>query len=304
MRKLNLKQNERGKEMISISKKILSKIIIIFLVALFYMLSIYGAQIILKTFIRPLLDMLDKEKYALIYFLRSLDYGRMLGRIFMLVWSLTLYVLFNNIIEPILLTEHFVIIMRSYFKFFTQGAYMGFILALAEVLVSYITKSITISFKAISPSFLIFNSMLYLIAMGCTSIAEELIFRGYILERLRSVTGALMAIGITAYVFGFVHLLHTESLLYATSTLIAGLLLGYSFVKFNTLAYPIGLHWLWNLTETLFYSNAFVNISVNNSFLAGARHSPDQNGLLAALSMFGGLVWLIFNKRKSSESRL
>ncbi len=86
------------------------------------------------------------------------------------------------------------------------------------------------------------------------ALGEELLFRGYVFQRLAEALGGPFALGLTALWFAQAHWDNpgmTGSIRgWATLNIaLAGILLGLAFLKTRSLALPIGLHLGWNWTQ-------------------------------------------------------
>jgi membrane protease YdiL (CAAX protease family) len=79
-----------------------------------------------------------------------------------------------------------------------------------------------------------------------TAVAEEFLFRGFIMQTLRRRTRDSVAIIITAALFGLSHILYLQPYTVAI-TMIMGLLLGYVVVKTNSLLTGITAHSFYNI---------------------------------------------------------
>jgi membrane protease YdiL (CAAX protease family) len=79
------------------------------------------------------------------------------------------------------------------------------------------------------------------------AVHEELVFRGYPLQKLRTFSRPL-AIGVTSIVFAAMHGANNGLTLIAlTNLLLAGVLLGLAYERYERLWFPIGIHLSWNL---------------------------------------------------------
>jgi len=126
-----------------------------------------------------------------------------------------------------------------------------------------------------------------LVGMMMTGFTEELWFRALPINALRNyVPDSLLVIG-TALLFGFVHVEY--SLYYGVSATVAGLLLGYGFIKYG-LFWASGVHTAFNTVETSFYS--VMKYKVHNPTMAGERKTPDDDGVLTSLVEAGFLALL------------
>lgn len=79
------------------------------------------------------------------------------------------------------------------------------------------------------------------------AVHEELVFRGYPFQRLRTLSRPV-AIGVTSLVFAAMHGANNGLTVVAfANILLAGLLLALAYERYGRLWFPIGLHLAWNL---------------------------------------------------------
>ncbi|MBD9698534.1 CPBP family intramembrane metalloprotease [Flavimobilis sp. GY10621] len=85
------------------------------------------------------------------------------------------------------------------------------------------------------------------------AVTEELIFRGLGLQALERLRGSGLALGVTAVLFGAVHLLNPGATLWSglAITVEAGVLLGAAFLWRRNLWFVMGLHLAWNSAVAL-----------------------------------------------------
>ena len=84
------------------------------------------------------------------------------------------------------------------------------------------------------------------------SIAEEMFFRGYVLRNLLLSLNKNIALTISAISFTLLHVLNPNiDLVSLFNIFLAGILLGISYVYTKNLWFPIGLHFSWNLSQSL-----------------------------------------------------
>jgi membrane protease YdiL (CAAX protease family) len=90
--------------------------------------------------------------------------------------------------------------------------------------------------------FFVLGAMLLLAAAW-----EEIIFRGYLFQRLVESVGALWAVALLAALFGAVHIPNPAATPLSTAnTALAGILLAVAYLKTRALWMPIGIHFAWN----------------------------------------------------------
>lgn len=92
------------------------------------------------------------------------------------------------------------------------------------------------------------------VALGTSAAAavgEEVIFRGALFRLIEERSGTLVAIAVSASVFGLLHAANRGATWISTAaiTLEAGVLLGLTYAAMRSLWLPIGLHLGWNFTE-------------------------------------------------------
>jgi membrane protease YdiL (CAAX protease family) len=84
------------------------------------------------------------------------------------------------------------------------------------------------------------------------SIAEEIFFRGFLLEKIESIAGGIMAIFITAILFGLAHMSYGK-IYPVVMPIIMGVFLGFVVFKTKNLYSAITAHMLFNLTSFILY---------------------------------------------------
>jgi len=108
--------------------------------------------------------------------------------------------------------------------------------------------------EAFQFSFDVFSALVVLLFAAFT---EEIVFRGYILQTIERAWGTTMAVGISAFAFGFAHLMNEvggasgseKALSCLFLSLEAGLPLAAAYVLTRKLWMPIAMHWAWNFFE-------------------------------------------------------
>lgn len=86
------------------------------------------------------------------------------------------------------------------------------------------------------------------------ALLEELLFRGFVFQRLVDGTGATIAQILMAVMFAVAHWgnpgMHGATEVWATiDTILGGLLLGFAYLRTGSLALPIGIHFGWNWVQ-------------------------------------------------------
>lgn len=97
---------------------------------------------------------------------------------------------------------------------------------------------------------LLVNTALWLIVFIVVGWNEELMSRGYHLQTIASGMGIFWGLLISSGIFGLLHLGNPNATwLSAAGILLAGVLLGYAYIRTRQLWLPIGLHIGWNFFE-------------------------------------------------------
>jgi len=89
-----------------------------------------------------------------------------------------------------------------------------------------------------------------MVLMILVSVHEEVIVRGYLLNSLMSVTNKYFALLLSSILFGAMHILNPNiSIISFVNIVLAGFLLGISYLHSKNLWFPMGLHFSWNFFQ-------------------------------------------------------
>lgn len=92
------------------------------------------------------------------------------------------------------------------------------------------------------------------VIFAVAAAAEEVIFRGYMLQTFARANLAWFAIILTSIFFGAVHLNNPDASWISTiNTVIAGIWFSIAYLKTRTLWLPFGLHFMWNWMQGSFF---------------------------------------------------
>lgn len=86
------------------------------------------------------------------------------------------------------------------------------------------------------------------------AVGEESIFRGYLLTGLNNIWGEKIGLLIMASLFALPHMIvtgaeKTNGIFFVVMLSLPGFLLGWSYLKSNSLWLPIGIHFAWNIVQ-------------------------------------------------------
>jgi len=106
-------------------------------------------------------------------------------------------------------------------------------------------------------------------------IGEEIIFRGVMFRWIDQRWGFWWAMGISALVFGLVHITNDNATLWSSVAIAleAGLLLGAAYKWAGSLWFPIAIHWAWNFSQ----GNIF-GFAVSGNYPGASLILADING--------------------------
>ena len=151
-----------------------------------------------------------------------------------------------------------------------------------------------------------FSAFLYfIILIFLTSSTEELIFRGIFFQAIQQRFGSASAIFWTSIIFGLLHLFNPSfDFLSLLNTILAGVLLGFLYIKSSSLIVPISFHFFWNFGQSFIinsnvsgfdmYLKLFeINLTTLPHYLFGGNYGI-EGGLITTIILF--LAFPIFNK--------
>ena len=129
-----------------------------------------------------------------------------------------------------------------------KGLWYGFLMAILLYLfgfgISFVLGEIEVTGFQFKPLDLLGSWVFFLLV----ALFEEILMRGYILGRLLHTTmNKFLALFVSAALFAFMHIFNPEiAFLPMLNLLLAGMLLGASYLYTRNLCFPISLHLFWN----------------------------------------------------------
>jgi membrane protease YdiL (CAAX protease family) len=187
-------------------------------------------------------------------------------------------------------TKNFLCIKKGSIQSYT----IGFLLVAGVLLVSYYLN-ITVGLLSVnkfiaSPTRFLIDVIFVFVFSTFTSFSEELVFRGYIFEKLRMLTTPQLANIIQALLFGLIHYPNHPGVMIVLLTAIAGMIFGYAYLIFGNIYVSIGMHTAIHLINLL-YSQHLWLIHDNASLQA----KPIFHLFSADFGLFGfiGLLFLL-----------
>jgi membrane protease YdiL (CAAX protease family) len=124
------------------------------------------------------------------------------------------------------------------------------------------------------------NPVLFLLPSVGMALAsatvEEILFRGIIFRLAEEKLGSVIALIISAVIFGAVHLMNANSTIFSAISIAlqAGVLLGASYIFTRNLWLPIFIHFAWNFAEAGIYGAAVSGSAMQKSLLTAEINGP------------------------------
>lgn len=144
---------------------------------------------------------------------------------------------------------------------------------------------------------------------GAAAASEELLFRGYALQRLMDAGGAAFGIIATSIAFGLAHIWNPDATLFSTlNTILAGILFGAAYVRTKDLWLQCSLHAAWNffmgpifclpVSGIIFGPRTFSTHLSGAIWWTGGGYGP-EGGLVGTLAVLAGVAVLLLRRRSA-----
>ncbi len=145
-----------------------------------------------------------------------------------------------------------------------------------------------------------------------SGITEEVIFRGILFRLIEEKLGSVIALAMTAVLFGFAHIFNPNATLYSAVAISieAGLVLGIAYMVARSLWLPIFIHISWNFTEGGIFGAALSGSTVKLSLITSQMNGPalltggsfgPENSIIAVLLSLGVAALLFRRARQQGE---
>jgi hypothetical protein len=136
---------------------------------------------------------------------------------------------------------------------------------------------------------------------------EELLFRGYLFQRLVEGWGEFAAVFALSALFGLGHIVNPSATPFSVAnTVLVGILFAVTYLKTRGLWLPLGLHYAWNFwlgtvvslpVSGINVSHRLFDVSIGQpDWLTGGDYGPEASAL-STLLVLAVTVWLIRTKR-------
>ena len=158
--------------------------------------------------------------------------------------------------------------------------------------------------------------LLSLILFTIVALTEEILMRGYILNNLLTSTNKYVALLISAVIFSVLHGLNPNiSFLSFINLMLAGIILGSTYIFTKNLWFPISLHLFWNFFQGPVLGYSVSGMKISSIFKVTLTGSNTINGgqfgfegslvctllLIIAISLIMGYYLGLFNKKEADK---
>lgn len=154
--------------------------------------------------------------------------------------------------------------------------------------------------------------VLSLIGFFVVGIYEELMFRGYVLQRLDERGGRILAIVVSSFLFAVLHFANPGAgFMSLFNTWIIGVLLCALYYRSRSLWMPIGFHFAWNFLLGMFFSMPVSGLPIygvleiaevsEESTMSGALYGP-EGGLATTIALGLLAVWMLWKRARPVEA--
>ena len=182
--------------------------------------------------------------------------------------------------------------LKNKSKDIIAGFGLGFFLITLGFLILYITGYLNIV-NIVFNTETIFGTFLFFVFVA---IHEEILFRGYILNNLMTSMNKYVALAISAVVFALVHGINPNiSIVAIVNLILAGFVLGVSYIHTKNLWLPIFFHLSWNYFLGPIYGfevsgaefkTTIVQEVVGSDLITGGKFGFEGSLILTALLIF------------------
>ena len=197
------------------------------------------------------------------------DFRNLMTGIVAAILAIVAYRYLFNIYEKRDITE---LSTRGMGRHLLLGVLLGAALQALTILVIYLNGGYTV--VSVNPV----QYMIPPLTMAITAaIVEEILFRGILFRILEEKWGSYVGLGVSALIFGALHLANPNSSLVTAIGLAiqAGLLLGVAYMFTRNLWFPIAIHFAWNFTETAVFGANVSGNALSKTWLTSRISGPE-----------------------------
>ena len=192
---------------------------------------------------------------------------------------------------------------QNRFKDLGAGFIIAFVLMVGGSLILYATNQIGISSIPFKVYGIFFSFILFIIV----ALTEEILFRGYILNNLLDSRNKYVALLISALIFSIFHSLNPNfSFLAFINILLAGIILGSTYIFTRNIWFPISLHLFWNFLQgpVMGYSvsgikiESILKVNLTGSNIINGGQFGFEGSLVCTLLLIPAILMILFYYEK------
>ncbi len=151
----------------------------------------------------------------------------------------------------------------------------------------------------------------WLVLSIVSSISEELLIRGILFRIMEESLGTWIALGITALIFGLLHLGNPNATLWGAIAISieAGVMLAAAFVYTRRLWLPIAIHFAWNFTQGAIFGvtvsgneakGVFQSTLSGPTLLSGGDFGAEASIFAVVICLTAG-IWFVWKSYKQGK---
>ena len=136
----------------------------------------------------------------------------------------------------------------GWFRDLLVGSAVGFATLIVAVAIATTARGLTFSLNRTDPMSILTSALGSGALLFVAALAEEAMFRGYVLQTLARAKLAWLGVLLTSVPFGLAHLTNPNVVAGFTmaNTVLAGVWLATAYLRTRSLWLPLGVHWVWN----------------------------------------------------------
>lgn len=203
--------------------------------------------------------------------------------------------------------------LKYYYKDLILGLIIGAVLVTLNVILLLLTGDASFSSEIlnINVSNSLLKGFLILIVVG---FAEETLFRGYFIMTLQQMGKWWISILFSSIIFALLHGGLNDNVTYigVVNILLAAILLGYMFIKTQSIWMPVGLHITWNYFQGYIFGvqvsgralgEGLYTLNAKDTIMTGGDFGL-EGGLANTIVLVAALILMcIYFKKKQSENK-
>jgi membrane protease YdiL (CAAX protease family) len=192
---------------------------------------------------------------------------------------------------------------KNRFRDLGAGFIIAMVIMVGGSLILYTTNQIGLTAIPFKVSGIFFSFILFVIV----ALNEEILFRGYILNNLLDTSNKYVALLISALIFSMLHSLNPNfSFLAFINILLAGIILGSTYIFTRNIWFPISLHLFWNFLQgpVMGYSvsgmkiESIYKVNLTGSDIINGGQFGFEGSLVCTLLLIPAILMILFYYQK------